>query len=144
MTHDTEDPTRTSAADAAGLAADYSARATYARGWEDGVRSVIDVDKAQWFKTNTDAIKAERDEVGIQLAAAQAVIARMRPVVEMARFAVASVGAFAGATETVWALDRLNDALRALDTVPGDALPPTSPAGASAQPIDTDDVKGVG
>ena len=73
-------------------------------------------DAAQWRETAgrylsaLDAAERQRDEVGIQLAAAQAEIVRMRRVVEIARAPVLR-----------GYLD-LQDALRALDTVPGDAL----------------------
>jgi hypothetical protein len=120
------DPTKSAAADAAGLAADYSARATYARGWEDASR--------------------QRDEVGIQLAAAQ----------ERLRLASVCVGVLRGAligggfTEHMRTVAR--EALRALDTVPGDALARSralltrerAAAIGAIQPIDTDDVKGGG
>jgi hypothetical protein len=88
------DPTQSSAATAAGIAADYSARATYARGYEDGSRHV--------------------DEVGIQLAALR----------ERLRLAMAVA---AEAKRVLDDADRslihLDDALAALDAVPGDALP---------------------
>lgn len=100
------DPTKSSAATAAGIAADYSARATYARGYEDGSKHV--------------------DELGIQLAAMQ----------ERLRLAMAFIDA------ARWGLPAaMRVALAALDAVPGDALPPTSPAGQlAASGIDTDRV----
>lgn len=90
------------------------------------------------------AAERSRDEVGIQLAAAQAVIARMQPVVDAAR---ASLVVTSDPGDNWDAKRDLNDALRTLDTVPGDALAPTSPAGAiavshlEALGIDTDNVK---
>ena len=73
-------------------------------------------DAAQWRETAGRYLSAlveaerQRDEVGIQLVAAQAEIVRMRRVVEIARAPVLR-----------GYLD-LQDALRALDTVPGDVL----------------------
>jgi len=91
------DPTKSSAATAAGIAADYSARATYARGYEDGSRHV--------------------DEVGIQLAAAQAVIAKLNRFVLDVRAAIASMphGYKSPAGEVLHDFD--------MQAVPGDALP---------------------
>jgi hypothetical protein len=60
------DPTKSSAATAAGIAADYSARATYARGYEDGSKHV--------------------DEVGIQLAALRERLRLAMVVVDAARY----------------------------------------------------------
>ena len=79
-----------------------------------------------------DAAEKARDEVGIQLAAAQAEIARMRPVVEAARRIVDDIPNYLMGSAVV---DLLRPALRALDAVPGDALAPMvppSPAGVSA------------
>jgi hypothetical protein len=87
------DPTQSSAATAAGIAADYSARATYARGYEDGSKHV--------------------DEVGIQLVALRERLRLAMVVVEAAR------GVIKGADPA----HGLVDALAALDAVPGDALP---------------------
>lgn len=64
-----------------------------------------------------DAALIARDEVGIQLAAAQAEIARMRPVVEAVRFARAGGLCQSAAVDCT---------LRALDAVPGDALAPVA------------------
>jgi len=58
------------------------------------------------------------DELGIQLAAAQAETARMRPVVEAARRVVSCES---DQDVRIWSLGK---ALAALDTVPGDALAP--------------------
>ena len=112
--HDTENPTQSSAADAAGLAADYSARATYARGWEDGRKSdVLAIDLA----TDLAAAIRQRDEVGIQYDAAQAMIARLMPVVDAARVVADHAG-----PKPAPGLAPLRTAIRALDTVPGDVL----------------------
>lgn len=82
-----------------------------------------------------DAAERARDEVGIQLAAAQAEIARMRPVVEAAR-----------TMSAMWLQDspRMTDyhvtlasALAALDAVPGDALAPRINAALEASGIDS-------
>jgi hypothetical protein len=102
------DPTKSSAATAAGIAADYSARATYARGYEDGSKHV--------------------DEVGIQLAALR----------ERLRLAMAAVGVLRdiaehdcrygdgcprfGSNHGVCVGCRARRGLAALDAVPGDAL----------------------
>ena len=92
------DPTKSSAATAAGIAADYSARATYARGWEDGSKHV--------------------DEVGIQLAALRERLRLAMAVVEAARRFVL------GCDDQMSAVAlSIDDALAALDAVPGDALP---------------------
>jgi hypothetical protein len=107
------DPTKSSAATAAGIAADYSARATYARGYEDGSRHV--------------------DEVGIQLVALR----------ERLRLAMAVA---AEAKRVLDDADRslihLDDALAALDAVPGDALP--HGALASSGRLDALDARWVG
>jgi len=76
--------------------------------------------------TMTDAERADKAEhqlveVGIQLVAAQAEIARMRATLDEVRACVRHGGP-----------SNVIVALHALDTVPGDALPPTSPAGESA------------
>lgn len=65
-------------------------------------------------QARADAAERARDEVGLQLAAAQAEIARMRPVVE-------ALDAYQrnATDENMIALGR---ARRALDAVPGDAL----------------------
>lgn len=81
------------------------------------------------------AAEKARDEVGIQLAAAQAEIARLRPVVDAARH-LASI-TMGEVTEEVDA------ALRTLDAVPGDALAPRITAALEASGIDTNNVKGV-
>lgn len=60
-----------------------------------------------------DTALMARDEVGIQYQAAQAEIARMRPVVEAVRFARAG-----GLCQSA----AVDYALRAFDAVPGDAL----------------------
>lgn len=102
-----------------------------------------------------DAAERARDEVGIQLAAAQAEIARMRCVVDEARTLMATP-----ACERLPAERAVCDALRALDAVPGDALAPVvrgapfdeagtvNPdritAALEASGIDSDNVKGVG
>jgi hypothetical protein len=88
------DPTKSSAATAAGIAADYSARATYARGYEDGSRHV--------------------DEVGIQLAA-------LRERLRLAMVVAAEAKRVLDDADR--SLIHLDDALAALDAVPGDALP---------------------
>ena len=79
-----------------------------------------------------------RDEVGIQYAAAQAVIALMRPVVEAARAACAMT--------SMGFLDDTKDALATLDTVQGDALAPvdTEDPAAGLLAASGIDVKGVG
>lgn len=87
------------------------------------------------------AEKAERQlfEVGIQLAAAQAEIARMRRVVDEARELMSTP-----ACERLPAERAVCDALRALDAVPGDALAPRITAALEASGIDASNVKGVG
>ena len=96
--------------------------------------AVGDIDDAvdDWMQ-KTAAAERARDEVGIQLAAAQAEIARMRPVVEAAR-PLAKILPGAGV---------LRDAIRALDAVPGDALAPRITAALDASGIDSANVKGV-
>ena len=80
-------------------------------------------DAAQWRDTAGRYLSAlveaerQRDEVGIQLAAAQAEIARMRRVVDEARTLMATP-----ACERLPAERAVCVALRALDTVPGDAM----------------------
>src|SRR5574343_448706 len=99
------------------------------------------------------AAERARDEVGIQLAAAQAEIARMRRVVEAARRYNADMDRCGAADPGEW-----RAALAALDAVPGDALAPVVrgapfgeagtgnpdklPAALEASGIDTDNVKG--
>ena len=90
-----------------------------------------------------DAAEKARDEVGIQLAAAQAEIARMRPVVEAARRLLWSWDEGSTATERSRQHEDIRRALRALDTVPGDALAPRITAALEASGIDTSNVKGL-
>jgi hypothetical protein len=127
------DPTKSSAATAAGIAADYSARATYARGYEDGSKHV--------------------DEVGIQLAALRE---RLRLAMDAARklkafrdgiaFKVDDERGVHSLRSIVVNLERLwsesADALAALDAVPGDALP--HGALASSGRLDALDARWVG
>jgi len=95
-----------------------------------------------------DAAERARDEVGIQLAAAQAEIARMRPVVEAARHIDRAIEDAGGAHVETWSpvpllrsFRAVHDALRALDTVSGDALAPRITAALEASGIDTSNVK---
>lgn len=80
-------------------------------------------DAAAWRSTAGRYLSAlevaerQRDEVGIQLVAAQAEIARMRRVVDETRTLMATP-----ACERLPAERAVCDALRALDTVPGDAM----------------------
>jgi hypothetical protein len=108
------DPTKSSAATAAGIAADYSARATYARGYEDGSKHV--------------------DEVGLQLVALRERLRLAMAVVEAARDAFSCLAEISVSDVPPYALshnetahleqagDILHAALAALDAVPGDAL----------------------
>jgi hypothetical protein len=98
------DPTKSSAATAAGIAADYSARATYARGFEDGSRHV--------------------DEVGIQLAALRERLRLAMAVVKRAREVITEDESRSG-TYLRRVVDELADAIDALDAVPGDVLDTT-------------------
>ena len=84
------------------------------------------------------AAERARDEVGIQLAAAQVEIARLRRVVDETRTVLATP-----ACERLPAERAVCDAIRALDAVPGDALAPRITAALEAIGIDTDNVKGV-
>jgi len=70
------------------------------------------------------AAERARDEVGIQLAAAQAEIARMRRVVDEARTLMSTP-----ACERLPAERAVCDALRSYDAVPGDALAPVKKVG---------------
>jgi hypothetical protein len=74
------------------------------------------------------AAERARDEVGIQLAAAQAEIARMQPVVDAARCIVDAWLDLHDGKVAIYRGDRLAivQALDALDTVPGDALAQSS------------------
>lgn len=102
--------------------------------------SQAEQDAAAWRSTAGRYLSAlevaerQRDEVGIQLVAAQAEIARMRRVVSVLRLAADEVLSWRTADTTVLlsnppqnaALFRaqrvLRDALATLDVVPGDAL----------------------
>ena len=136
MTHD---PMKSAAADAAATAAAYSARNTYALGWEAGQRACMlaDGDDFRTLEAQRDAAIRARDEVGIQYAAAQAVIASWSPVIRASQ-ALCGVG---GTDKHSRCFERLCAAVAALDTVPGDAL--THPTRhLEALGIDTDNVKG--
>lgn len=80
-------------------------------------------DAAAWRSTAgrylsaLEAAERQRDEVGIQLVAAQAEIARMRHVVDEVRVLMATP-----ACERLPAERAVCDALATLDTVPGDAM----------------------
>jgi hypothetical protein len=69
------------------------------------------------------ALESELFALGIQVEALKERLKLASGVVQDARIAVSSAGAFAGATETVWALERLRRALSAFDAVPGDVAP---------------------
>ena len=88
------------------------------------------------------AEKAERmlDEVGIQLVAAQAEIARWSPVVQ---YASNVHHCYREGYDLVKPMAALGGALRALDAVPGDALAPRIIAALEASGIDAGNVKGV-
>ena len=115
MTHD---PMKSAAAAAAATAAAYSARNTYALGWEAGQRACMlaDGDDFRTLEAQRDAAIRARDEVGIQYAAAQAVIARQAK-------AIADVRTLRADGIMPDRVARAMDAiLLDLDTVPGDAL----------------------
>lgn len=87
--------------------------------------SQAEQDAAAWRSTAgrylsaLDVAERQRDEVGIQLVAAQAEIARMRAVVDAARDYVDCDAVDDGGIRRA-----LVDALRSYDAVPGDALAP--------------------
>jgi hypothetical protein len=147
-----DSPLYNSAADAACALAGFSARATYAKGYEDGIAAKeradaailrealeADIPRVREDKVARDAAIRARDEVGLQLVAAQAVIARMQPVVDAAR-KLPRLRLFQGDYDTA-----LQDALRALDTVPGELAPLIGKDGKpdtamdAWRPIDTED-----
>lgn len=86
-------------------------RDIYERGFVVASQNKVD------FAASHAAAERARDEVGIQLAAAQAEIARLRPVVEAARDTITTPMG-----EMLPALNAIYRAIQALDTVPGDAL----------------------
>ena len=132
------DALRAEVARQTGIAVDYCARADAA----DSAARMLGDDFARVLRDCTAAERA-RDEVGIQLAAAQAEIARMRPVVEAARRLLWSWDDGSTATERSRQHEDIRRALRALDAVPGDALAPRITAALEASGIDTSNVKGV-
>ncbi len=87
-----------------------------------------------------DAAERARDEVGIQLAAAQAEIARMRRVVDDGRRVVEHMRDGLG---MIGPVGDLRSSIAALDAVPGDALAPRITAALEASGIDSANVKGV-
>lgn len=100
--------------------------------------SQAEQDAAAWRSTAGRYLSAlevaerQRDEVGIQLVAAQAEIARMRATLDEVRACVRHGGP-----------SNVIVALAALDTVPGDAMVPRITAAFEASGIDTGNVKGV-
>ena len=81
-----------------------------------------------------DAAEKARDEVGIQLAAAQERIKLLEKVAKEARAVL---------EDHDRSMIHLDDAVSALDAVPGDALAPRITAALDASGIDTNNVKGV-
>jgi hypothetical protein len=154
------DPTQSSAATAAGIAADYSARATYARGYEDGqaaektradeMEAVAERWEDRYYKmcSEVNAAEARTDELGIQLAALQERLRLAMAVVEAARHVLnevlAAIDDDDGHDEPWFTCprDALQDAMLALDRIPGDALP--HGALASSGRLDTTDARWVG
>lgn len=80
------------------------------------------------------AAEKARDEVGIQLAAAQERIKLLEKVAKEARAVL---------EDHDRSMIHLDDAVSALDAVPGDALAPRITAALEASGIDTGNVKGV-
>jgi hypothetical protein len=103
-----------------GIAADCSARATYARGFEDGqaaektradeMEAVAERWEDRYYKmcSEVNAAEARTDALGIQLAAAQERLRLAMAVVDAARYGHPSIA--------------LRTALAAFDAVPGDTL----------------------
>lgn len=81
-----------------------------------------------------DAAERARDEVGIQLAAAQERIKLLEKVAKEARAVL---------EDHDRSMIHLDDAVSAIDAVPGDALAPRINAALEASGIDTGNVKGA-
>lgn len=97
-----------SALDAAGTAADYSARATYQRGYDAGVASV---EASEWALGVQCAAQAQRLRLADDMAAALRSISPMLPC----SLTTSAHG------DPVWteAIRKVESALSAWDTVPG-------------------------